>query len=71
MDFTAIGDTVNTASRIEASAGVNQVLISKDVYELIKDRVEVIEAGDRMFKNKKEPITCYEVVNIKGYEEMN
>ncbi len=70
MDFTAIGDTVNTASRIEASAGGNQVLISKDVYELVKDRVEVIDAGDRMFKNKKEPITCYEVVNIKDYEKL-
>ena len=69
MDFTAIGDTVNTASRIEASAAGNQVLISKDVYELLKDRIEVIDAGDRMFKNKKEPITCYEVTNIKGYEE--
>ncbi len=68
MDFTAIGDTVNTASRIEASAGGSQVLISKDVYEVIKDRVKVIDAGDRMFKNKKEPITCYEVVDIEGYK---
>ncbi len=69
MDFTAIGDTVNTASRIEASAAGDQVLISKDVYEVIKDRVKVIDAGDRMFKNKKEPITCYEVVDIIGYDE--
>ena len=68
MDFTAIGDTVNTASRIEASASGNQVLISKDVYDAIKDRVEVIDAGDRMFKNKKEPVKCFEVVNIMGYE---
>ena len=68
MDFTAIGDTVNTASRIEASASGNQVLISKDVYDVIKDRVEVIDAGDRMFKNKKEPVKCFEVVNIMGYE---
>ena len=69
MDFTAIGDTVNTASRIEASAGGSQVLISKDVYEVIKDRIKVIDAGDRMFKNKKEPITCYEVTEIIGYDE--
>ncbi len=70
MDFTAIGDTVNTASRIEASAGGSQVLISSDVYEVIKDRVTVVDAGDRMFKNKKEPIKCYEVTNILGYENM-
>ena len=69
MDFTAIGDTVNTASRIEASAAGNQVLISKDVYDVLKDRVEVIHAGDRMFKNKKEAIPCYEVINVIGYEE--
>ena len=47
MDFTAIGDTVNTASRIEASAGGNQVLISSDVYEVLKDRITVADAGDR------------------------
>ncbi len=70
MDFTAIGDTVNTASRIEASAGGNQVLISKDVYEIVKDRIKVIDAGDRMFKNKKEPITCYEVIDIIDYDKM-
>lgn len=68
MDFTAIGDTVNTASRIEASAKGHQVLISSDVYDVIKDRVEVLDAGDRMFKNKKEPIKCYEVTKIIGYE---
>jgi len=67
MDFTAIGDTVNTASRIEASAGGSQVLISSDVYEVLKDRIKVVNAGDRMFKNKKEPITCYEVIEIEGY----
>lgn len=71
MDFTAIGDTVNTASRIEASAAGDQVLISKDVYEVIKDRIKVIDAGDRMFKNKKEAITCYEVVDILGYDSFN
>ncbi len=66
MDFTAIGDTVNTASRIEASAGGSQVLISSDVYDVLKDRIEVIDAGDRQFKNKKEPIKCFEVIKIKG-----
>ena len=68
MDFTAIGDTVNTASRIEASAGGSQVLISSYVYEVLKDRIKVTDAGDRMFKNKKEPIKCYEVIEIEGYK---
>ena len=67
MDFTAIGDTVNTASRIEASAAGDQVLISSDVYEVLKDGIKVVDAGDRMFKNKKEPIKCYEVIEIDGY----
>ena len=69
MDFTAIGDTVNTASRIEASALGNQVLISSDVYEVLKDRITVDDAGDRQFKNKKEAIKCYQVLKIDGYTD--
>ena len=43
MDYTAIGDTVNTAARLESNAGRGQILISQSVYEAVKDRVSVTE----------------------------
>lgn len=40
MDYTAIGDTVNTAARFEAKASGGEILISEELYERLKDRVK-------------------------------
>ena len=64
MDYTAIGDTVNTASRLESNAGRGQILISKDVYEAVKDRVEVTEIGVIPLKGKKNEIFVYQLDKV-------
>lgn len=46
MDYTAIGDTVNTAVRLEANAPGGQILISRAVADILGDRVEVTSLGD-------------------------
>ena len=38
MNYTAIGDCVNVAKRLQEMAGPGQILISARVYEEIKDR---------------------------------
>jgi NAD(P)-dependent dehydrogenase (short-subunit alcohol dehydrogenase family) len=40
MDYTAIGDTVNTAARLEANAPKSTIYISDAVYEQVKDAVQ-------------------------------
>lgn len=65
MDFTAIGDTVNTAARLEANAKKGQVLISDAVYERLKDRIEVEDVGEIPLKGKSNHIFVYSVVSIK------
>ncbi len=45
MEYTAIGNTVNTASRLEGKAGAGEVVISSAVYERLKDRIEVTSLG--------------------------
>lgn len=64
MDYTAIGDTVNTASRLEGSAASGQVLISSDVYEILKDRISANEIGSLRLKGKQNEITVYEVTAL-------
>ena len=61
MDYTAIGDTVNTASRLEGKAGASEILISEQVYEALKDRIRVTEKGMIQLKGKAKEICVYSV----------
>lgn len=62
LDFTVIGDTVNIAARLEFAAGENQILISEECYNQIKEAFECKKVGEVQLKNKKKTITVYEVV---------
>jgi len=64
MDYTAIGDTVNTAARLESNAKAGQILISEYVYERVKDRVEVNEIGEIPLKGKSKGVMVYEVTEV-------
>ncbi len=64
MDYTAIGDTVNTAARLEANAKAGQVLISQKIYDRLKDRIKVNEVGVIPLKGKSEGVFVYELVDI-------
>jgi adenylate cyclase len=64
MDYTVIGDTVNTAARLESNAAKGQIIISDTVYQLVKEQVEVNDLGELKVKNKKEGIHAYEVVDV-------
>lgn len=64
MDYTAIGDTVNTAARLESNAKPGQILISQDVYDAVKDRVEVTEVGVIPLKGKSNGICVYQVDKV-------
>lgn len=64
MDYTAIGDTVNTAARLESNAKPGQILISSEVYEAVKDRVEVTEVGVIPLKGKSNGVFVYQLDKV-------
>jgi len=63
-DEDIIGDGVNIASRIEAMAGPNRIWISQDVYQQIRNKIElrVFPLGPQQLKNIPEPIEVYEIL---------
>jgi class 3 adenylate cyclase/FixJ family two-component response regulator len=62
LDYTVIGDTVNTAARLQGAAQPNQILISKDCYENVKEAFQCKKIGDITMKNKAQSLTVYEVL---------
>lgn len=66
MSYTAMGDAVNVASRLESNCSTlgRDLLISKSTYEDAKDKITVIEAGKISVKGRKEQIEVYEPTGI-------
>jgi class 3 adenylate cyclase len=63
LDYTVIGDSVNTAQRLQSKAKPGQILISASSYEKIKEFFNCASVGQVSLKNKKEPLEVYEVLN--------
>jgi adenylate cyclase len=61
MDFTAIGEPVNTASRLQAVASAGSVVICASCYEEVKDALEVNCLGEITLRGSPEPVIVYEV----------
>ncbi len=65
MEYTAIGDTVNTASRLEGQAAAGTVILSEAVYERIKDRIICEDAGKVRLKGKADEVQIYRALGEK------
>lgn len=62
LDYTVIGDTVNTAARLQDMAKPEQIIIAEDDYEKVKEYFKCRKVGSIELKNKTNPITVYEVI---------
>ncbi|HWZ04916.1 MAG TPA: adenylate/guanylate cyclase domain-containing protein [Mucilaginibacter sp.] len=62
LDYTVIGDTVNTAQRLQSAAKANQIVISEEVYHQIKESFKCERIGEVSLKNKAKPVVIYEVL---------
>ena len=65
LEYTAIGDSVNTAKRIQENSQKNQILISDTAYERVKKLIYVDKLDAIQVKGKSHPITVYEVLGLR------
>ena len=65
LEYTAISDSVNTAKRIQENSANNQILISKEAYERVRDKVEAKQHASMAVKGKSQPVEVYEVLGLK------
>jgi class 3 adenylate cyclase/response regulator of citrate/malate metabolism len=65
LDYTVLGDTVNTAARLASIAEREQILIHNNLRQQVEHNFECVEAGERSLPGTKEPVVVYDVRNHK------
>ena len=64
LDYTAMGDSVNLAKRLQEAAGPMQVLLSEDVCRLVGGHVEVRELEPIQVKGRTQYTRVYELMRV-------
>ncbi len=64
LDYTAIGDSVNIAKRLQEHASEGQILISKAVRDRIKDKIKTKPASPIPMEGKEKPVKVFELVGL-------
>ena len=70
MNYTMMGDNVNTAARLESSAkqyGI-YIQIADSTYQAVKDRVVARDLDNVRVMGKEEPVKVWELISEKGLE---
>ena len=57
-DFTALGDVVNTAARLQAEAKPGQIVMSERVYQEVVERYPDVPLVELQLKGKSEPVAA-------------
>jgi adenylate cyclase len=64
-EYTVIGDSVNTSSRICGNTPGGEVWIGAETYNQTKDYIETEKLESQSFKGKAEPITVYRITALR------
>ncbi len=63
LDYTVIGDVVNTAQRLQDAAQPGQILLEESDYQKVKESFTCRGIGDLVVKNKNKSLVAYEVLD--------
>jgi adenylate cyclase len=62
LDYTVIGDVVNTAQRLQSAGTPGQIIINETSYQKVKEYFNCRKVGEVNLKNKVNPMVIYEVI---------
>lgn len=62
MDYTALGDTINTAARLEGKAEPSQILIGPETAKALAGRIQCRPVGSLTLKGKLAGVEAFEVI---------
>ncbi len=65
FNYTAVGDTVNLAQRLQTAAQRGQVYILKSTYEIVKNRVVAEAIAPLSIKGREQPVEVYMLKGMK------
>jgi adenylate cyclase len=65
LEYTAIGDSVNTAKRLQENSAKNQIIISRQAFERVSSEIEVKPVVPLSVKGKTVPLDVFEVLRLK------
>jgi adenylate cyclase len=65
MDYTVVGDRVNTAKRFCDMAAAGKVVVGQETWEEIEDRVAGVPIGNVRLKGKEQAVLAHEIVSLK------
>jgi adenylate cyclase len=66
LEYTVIGDVVNTASRLCSVAQAGEVIISKHTFDLVQDYFDAHELSPTQVKGKAQALQVYKVLGEKN-----
>ncbi|MBN1311457.1 MAG: GAF domain-containing protein [Anaerolineae bacterium] len=64
LDYTAMGDSVNLAKRLQECAKPMQILLSDNTYQMVSDYVEAVELEPIQVRGRSQYTRVYELINV-------
>ena len=65
FNYTAIGDTVNLAQRLEITAQPGQILIDQATYAVVSEKIIADALEPVQVKGKVQPVVIYDLKGLK------
>src|SRR5690606_7503849 len=65
LEYTVIGDPVNTGSRLCSIAKAGEIIISENTYRAVRDYFEVVELPPTQVKGKAQALKIFNVIGDK------